>query len=233
MSSDEMKQAAGRAAVDRYLQSGMYVGLGTGSTAIWSIRRIGELLRAGTLTGILGVPTSFQSMMAGEEEGIPLRSLNDPEIDGKLDIVFDGADEVDEHRHLTKGGGGALLREKILATAAKQLIIVIDEGKRVTHLSTRHPIPVEVIPDGRRFVTHELERLGAQIEIRMAERKMGPVVTDNGNILLDIRFEPGMDAPGMEAAIKGIPGVVENGLFTRLNPTVLVGREDGTMETLG
>jgi len=231
MDIDEVKAAVGKQAVSRYVKSGMKLGLGTGSTAVWAIRRIGELLSDGSLTDIRGVATSSQSVMEAQKQRIPLRSLNDPEIDGALDLTIDGADQVDDALRVTKGGGGALLVEKIIAYASDQVVFVVDEGKVVEHLGLSFPVPVEVVPEARVSVTHAMEDLGAQVEVRMALRKMGPVITDNGNILLDLHFDSPFDVVKMESELNLIPGVVENGLFTRCSPAVLVGKIDGTIQT--
>jgi len=231
MDIDEVKAEVGKQAVSRYVKSGMKLGLGTGSTAVWAIRRIGELLSRGSLTDIRGVATSSQSVMEAQKQRIPLRSLNDPEIAGALDLTIDGADQVDDKLRVTKGGGGALLVEKIIAYASDQVVFVVDEGKVVEQLGLSFPVPVEVVPEARVSVTRAMEDLGARVEVRMAVRKMGPVITDNGNILLDLHFDSPFDVVKMESELNLIPGVVENGLFTRCSPAVLVGRKDGTIQT--
>lgn len=231
MSSLEGKKAAGRAAAQR-VQSGMKVGMGTGSTAIWAIRGVGELMAAGELSGITGVATSSQSEMECQKLGIPLRSMNDPEIDGSLDLTIDGADEVDPAHNLTKGGGGALLIEKIVAYASASMIVVVDESKLADNLGLVFPVPLEVLPLARVPVMRALEKMGGRPEVRMAERKMGAVITDNGNIIVDVRFDEPFDPVEMEARLGTVPGILGNGLFTRVKPTVLVGRKDGSVAEL-
>ncbi|MFW6293751.1 MAG: ribose-5-phosphate isomerase RpiA [Spirochaetota bacterium] len=239
MAHDEGKRAAGFAAIHRYVQSGMKVGMGTGSTAVWAIRRIGEKLADGELTGIIGVATSSQAELECHALGIPLRSMNDPEIDGRLDLTIDGADEIDPERRLVKGGGGALLIEKIVAYASDRFVVVADRSKLVEHLGLAFAVPLEVLPLARVPVlnalreTPALRELGAEPTVRLAERKMGAVITDNGNILVDVRFREPMDPVAMEVVLSRIPGVLANGLFTRVVPTVLVGEPDGAVTEFG
>ena len=230
-----VKEIAGRAAVDALVKSGMKLGLGTGSTAITAVRYIGALLAEGKLSGILAVPTSFQTSIECEKMGIPLYSLNSREINAKLDLTIDGADEVDGENRLIKGGGGALLTEKIAAYASASYAIVVDESKIVENLGVKFPVPVEVVSEARISVTLALEKLGAEVNLRQALRKAGPVITDHGNLLLDIRFAKAPDPVLMEREINLIPGVVENGFFTgpsdrTLRPVVFIARADGTVK---
>ena len=226
----KMKEAAGRAAVDALVKSGMKLGLGTGSTAIHAIRRVGELLSRGLLRDVSAFPTSFQSEIECERLGIPVYPLNSRELSGGLDITIDGADEVDPRHHVIKGGGGALLVEKIAAYASAAYAITVDESKLVDHLGTGFPVPVEVIPEARLTVVRAIEKLGAQAALREALRKAGPVITEHGNLLLDVRFTEPVDPAAMEQAINQIPGVVENGFFTRIRPAVYIARAGGTVE---
>jgi ribose 5-phosphate isomerase A len=232
MNQDELKVLVGGHAVDTYVESGMKIGLGTGSTAVWAVRRLGELLKEGTLSDILAVATSSQTIIECHNLGIPLRSIGDPEIDGELDVTIDGADEVDSSLCCTKGGGGALLIEKIVAYASKRFIVVVDESKIVQDLGLTFPIPTEVVPEARVPAARRMEKLGAAVEVRMAVRKMGAVITDNGNYLLDLSFTKPFDPSEYETLLNDIPGVVENGLFTRIRPVVLVGKKDGTVSVL-
>lgn len=232
MGNDETKRAAGYAAADRYVSSNMKVGMGTGSTAVWAIRRIGERLADGSIDNVVGVATSSQAELECHELGIPLRSLNDPQIGGRLDLVIDGADEVDPDRRLVKGGGGALLVEKVVAYNADRVVIVVDESKLVDHLGMAFPVPVEVLPFARVAVLAALRGLGGEPAVRVAERKMGAVITDNGNLVVDVGFSEPFDPLAMEAELAMIPGVLGNGLFTRVEPIVVVGHADGSVGEL-
>ncbi|GHU87275.1 ribose-5-phosphate isomerase A [Spirochaetia bacterium] len=230
MDQQKMKELAGNGAVDALVKSNMKLGLGTGSTAIHVTRRIGALMAEGKLTGIRAFATSFQTVLECEKWGIPLYSLNAPELGGKLDLTIDGADEIDPENRLVKGGGGALLIEKIAAYASAAYVMVADESKLVEHLGLKFPVPVEVIPEARLPVSLELEKLGAEVFLREAVRKAGPVITEHGNLLLDIRFKEQIDPEQLEAELNHIPGVVENGFFTRIRPTVFISHADGKLE---
>lgn len=232
MDETDIKRLAGRTAAERYTRSGMKIGMGTGSTAVWAIRRIGELIEEGSLTDIVGVPTSSQSEIECERAGIPVRTMNDRYIDGKLDLTIDGADEVDRVKALTKGGGGALLIEKVCAYNSDRVVIVVGDGKVVQRLGDTFPIPLEVIPAARIPVTRALERLGFEVRLREAQRKMGAVITDNGNMLLDVRVPHERPARELEELFASIPGIAESGVFSHLDPIVLVAKSDGSVETL-
>ena len=230
-----MKELVAREAVEALVKSGMKLGLGSGSTAILAVRYIGSLLSEGKLKDILAVPTSIQTSMECEKLGIPLYTLNSKAIDGLLDLTIDGADEVDNNNRLVKGGGGALLPEKIVAYSSASYAIVVDQSKIVESLGLCFPVPVEVIPMARVSVTLALQKLGAEVVLRDAKRKAGPVITDQGNILLDIRFNEKVDPVVMEAKINNLPGVVENGFFTGpqdrlLRPIIFISHGDGTVE---
>jgi len=239
--SNRLKLAAGKAAVDEMVKSGMKLGLGTGSTAIHAVRRVGELLAQGVLRDICAFATSFQTEIECEKLKIPFYSLNSQELSSGLDLTIDGADEVDPKNRLIKGGGGAHLIEKLAAYASSVFAIIVDESKLTESLGTGFPVPVEVIPSARVQVTKGLEKLGADVILREAVRKAGPVITEHGNLILDIRFvSKGLqcipvDPSLMETEINQIPGVVENGFFTRNPPVVFIARSnaaccDGTIE---
>lgn len=178
------KQAVGQQAA-QLVTSGMVVGLGTGSTAAWMIQALGERLRRGEIQDIRGVPTSFQATVLARQAGIPLTSLDEVET---LDLAIDGADEVDPQKNLIKGGGAAHTREKIVDSLARELVVVVDESKLVERLGSRFPVPVEVLPMAVRPVMRALEKLGGQPELRMAVKKDGPVITDLGNMVVDVKF---------------------------------------------
>ncbi|MCS6781571.1 MAG: ribose-5-phosphate isomerase RpiA [Gloeomargarita sp. SKYBB_i_bin120] len=214
------KQAVGQQAA-QLVTSGMVVGLGTGSTAAWMIQALGERLRRGEIQDIRGVPTSFQATVLARQAGIPLTSLDEVET---LDLAIDGADEVDPQKNLIKGGGAAHTREKIVDSLARELVVVVDESKLVERLGSRFPVPVEVLPMAVRPVMRALEKLGGQPELRMAVKKDGPVITDLGNMVVDVKFAAIPDPAALEARINNIPGVVENGLFVGLAGRVLIGR---------
>jgi ribose 5-phosphate isomerase A len=237
MEQKEIKEMVSRKAVEALVTSGMKLGLGTGSTTVHAVAHIGALMARGELKNILAVPTSFQTVIECEKWGIPLFTLNSKEIGGRLDLTIDGADEVDPRKRLVKGGGGALLVEKIVAYASASYGIVVDESKTVDNLGLQFPVPLEVIPEARRPVTLALERMGAGVTLREAVRKAGPVITEHGNLLLDIRFKSPVDPRVLEAELNRIPGVVENGFFTgpaegELKTTVFIGCRDGSLKTL-
>ncbi|MDQ6887156.1 MAG: ribose-5-phosphate isomerase RpiA [Gemmatimonadota bacterium] len=205
------------------VESGMVVGLGTGSTAIFAIRRISELLASGTLRDITGVPTSAASASAAQRLGVPLL---DREWAGAIDITIDGADEVDPSLDLIKGGGGALLREKIVAQSSRREVIVVDETKLSPRLGTWWPVPVEVIPFGWRAQSEFVASLGAVVSLR-ANVEGQPVETDNGNYVLDCAFGPIADVPALAERLAGRAGIVEHGLFVGLATDLIVAREGG------
>lgn len=219
-----MKQEVGRAAAAQ-VKSGTIVGLGTGSTTAFAIQFIGERLASGELKDIKGIPTSFQASVLAKQHGIPLTTLD--EVD-HIDIAIDGADEVDPQMNLIKGGGAAHTREKVVDGLAERFVVVVDSSKLSDKLGTLFALPVEVLPMAVAPVTRALEKLGGTVELRMGVNKDGPVITDQGNMVLDVKFS-GIDNPAeMEKTINNIPGVLENGLFVGLASEVLVGNvKDG------
>jgi ribose 5-phosphate isomerase A len=214
MANDQEKEAAARASL-RFVKSGQIVGLGTGSTAAYFIRLLGEQVKNGLK--IRGIPTSDRSGEQAASLGIPLTTLDEcPEID----VTVDGADEVDPELRLIKGGGGALLREKIVASATRQLVIIADETKRVPVLG-RFPLPVEVIKFAQAVVQKKIEALGAMVSLRKeADGKL--YLTDENNHILDCRFEQIPDADNLARQLSDMPGVVEHGLFIDMASIVLV-----------
>ena len=226
----DIKKALGVQAVDQFVQDGMRVGLGTGSTAIWAVRRVAARLSEGSLHGIRAVVTSLQTELEARQLGIPIFTLNDAAIESTLDLTIDGADEIDPAYNLIKGGGGALLLEKIIAYASRRLLIIAGESKLNARLGTLFPIPVEVVADAIAPVSRRIREMGGEASLRMGVRKAGPVVTDLGNLLLDVTFRSAIDARRMEDDLKVIPGVLENGLFTKNRPELLIGRSEGHID---
>ena len=216
----QMKQAVAEAAVAQ-IRDGMVVGLGSGSTAALMIQGLGARLAAGQLHDIVGVTTSFQGEVLAAELGIPLRALN--AID-RIDLAIDGADEVDPSFQLIKGGGACHVQEKLVADRAERFIVVVDSTKLVQRLNLDFLLPVEVLPGAWVQVQSRLKSMGGVAELRMATRKAGPVVTDQGNLVLDVRFESGISDPiALERDINNLPGVLENGLFVNLADEVRAG----------
>ena len=240
LSQNEQKVLVATTAVNTLYErglifSGMKIGLGTGSTAMPAVKRLAELIAEGKLKDVKAVPTSFQTTLACEELKIPVFSLSSSEIGGKLDLAIDGADEISAENHLIKGGGAAHLKEKLVEYNAEKLVIIADESKTVEDLGTVFPLPVEVIPEARLSVMQALELLGAKCKIREGVKKAGPVVSDNGNLIVDCLWEK-VDGKSpinpmiLEDEINKITGVVENGFFTKKVPLVFIGKADGTVE---
>jgi ribose 5-phosphate isomerase A len=215
---EKAKRAAGYRAAEM-VDEGMVVGLGTGSTVYFTIERLSERVRDGL--HITGIPTSFQTALRAKEAQIPLTTLD---VNPVIDIAIDGADEVDQKLRLIKGRGAAHLREKCVAAAARHFVVVVDEKKLVKKLGGA-AVPVEVIPFAVMPVISQLRGLGCDPVIREAVRKDGPVITDNGNFIVDCRFADIKNPDKLEAAIALIPGVVESGLFCGFvkKTTVIVG----------
>jgi ribose 5-phosphate isomerase A len=214
-----MKQEVGRAAAN-LVQSDSVVGLGTGSTTAYAIQYIGERLQSGEISNIVGVPTSFQAQVLARKYGIPLTTLD---VIDKMDIAIDGADEVDPAKNLIKGGGAAHTQEKIVDSLADTFVVVVDGGKLVDKLGSTFLLPVEVLPMAMTPVMRKLASLGGQPQLRMGIKKAGPVVTDQGNLVIDVKFESIDDPAGLETTINNIPGVLENGLFVGVADIILVG----------
>ena len=216
------KRSAALKAVE-YVEPGMIIGLGSGSTAVYAVREIARKLGEGELDGILGVPTSMQVEQEARELGIPLTTLDEHP---HLDLTIDGADEVDPQLELIKGGGGALLREKIVAQASLREIIVVDETKLSDSLGTRFALPIEVLQFGRAPETEFLESLGASVVLR--ENSGGePIVTDQGNWILDAEFGPIGDPSTLSDRLDRRAAVAAHGLFIGLATDLIVGGEDG------
>ncbi len=213
------KMAALRAAHE--IRDGDVVGLGTGSTAHYFIRELGRRVLEEELD-VMGIPTSYQSMFLASSSGIRITGLSEHDPD----VAVDGADEVDPQLNLIKGGGAAHTLEKIVDSAAERFIVIVDESKLVDRLGA-FPLPVEVIPAACRQVMETLESMGADVSIRSCEGKDGPVVTDNGNFVLDASFGVIHEPGDLEVRLNSIPGVVENGIFSGLADMVIAGTSDG------
>ena len=220
---EDAKRRAAEEAV-KHVEDGQVIGLGSGSTAAYAIRLLGERLRGGELRDILGIPTSLQAASEAVEAGIPLTTLEEHPI---VDVSIDGADQLDARLNLIKGGGAALLREKIVASCSKLYIIVADERKLARRLGENCPIPLEVHPMAVKPIMRRLEELGARASLRMARGKVGPVVTDNGNLIIDADFGPVEDPEELDGRLRVIPGVLETGLFLGYADLAYIGTRSG------
>lgn len=224
--TDSAKDMVGRAAAD-LVEDGMVIGLGTGSTAAFLVRALAQRLQSG-LRIVGAVPTSQETAHLAASLNLPLVSLEQYPV---LDLAIDGADEIDPHLNLIKGGGGALLREKIVATAARRFVVIGDSSKLVPRLGTHFALPVEVVPFALSLVQRHLEALGARVQPRMHEQQL--FVTDNQNYILDCRFPNGISDPALlQTRIRAIVGVVEHGLFLGIAQQALVAGPDG-LKTYG
>ena len=235
LSQSEQKILVANTAVDTLIEKGlifdgMKIGLGTGSTAMPAVKRLAEHIKNGELKDIKAVVTSFQTQNACQDYGIPVYSMNDRIIGGQLDLAIDGADEVDPDCNCIKGGGAAHVREKIVEYNSKIFVVIADSSKAVSTIGTKFPVPVEIIGEAREPVTNALKKLGANPVLREGVRKCGPVITDNGNQILDCTWEKPINVPEMELKINSIVGVVETGLFTQNKPIVFISKEDGSVE---
>ena len=223
------KKKAGYAAVDEFITDGMIVGIGSGSTVVYAVERLVERVKMEKLK-ITCIPTSFQSTQLIVEGGLTLGDLSqNPEID----VDIDGADEVDQHLHLIKGGGGCQVQEKIIASASKKLVIIADYRKDAQTLGEKWKkgIPIEVIPMAYVPIMNKLSKMGGKSVLRMAKNKAGPVISDNGNFILDADFGMISDPTTLNKEITMITGVVETGLFTNMAVKAFFGQADGTITT--
>jgi len=223
MHSIDPKKLAAEKAVE-FIRDGMMVGLGTGTTAYWAIQGIGARVKEGLK--VKAVSSSDRSSSLAKELGIPLLDINS--IPG-IDITIDGADEVDGEKNLIKGGGGALLREKILAIHTRQYIIVVDESKMVKQLG-QFPLPVEIVHFASSLTVKRIEALGCQANLRKKDGK--EFISDNGNLIVDCKFGNIRDAPSLNQQLHSIAGVLETGLFVGFSPTIIVGQSNGNIEVI-
>jgi len=220
---EEAKRKAASEAV-KHVKENFIVGLGSGSTAAYAIEALGGRIKRENLN-ILGIPTSYQAFLLAVKQKIALTTLEEHPI---INLAIDGADQIDADLNLIKGMGGALAREKIVASASKQNIIIADEGKKVKVLGENdHPVPIEVLPFAISLVKRRIEEIGGKPLLREGKGKVGPVITDNGNVVIDSSFGH-IDKPAeLEKRLKMIPGVVETGLFVGLADIVYLGTSSG------
>jgi ribose 5-phosphate isomerase A len=221
MANDQEKEAVGRASL-RFVRDGNILGLGTGSTAAYAVRGLGEMVRNGL--NVRCIPTSVNTQKLAAELGIPLTTLDEVQ---QIDVTIDGADEFDPHLNLTKGGGGALLREKIIASASKMVVIITDSSKQVATLG-KFPLPVEVIPFAQALISKKISALGATVTLRQRDGKT--FVTDEGHHILDCHFGQIPDPPALARTLSDMPGIVEHGLFIGMASVVLLAKDGQVQE---
>lgn len=214
------KMAAVEAA--KHVKTGFVVGLGSGTTVAYAFQELGKRIKRSRLR-ILGVPTSHQAFLFAVKHGIPTTTLDEHP---QLDVTIDGADQVDENLNMIKGMGGALAREKIVASASKMNVIVVDEAKLTKKLGINQPVPIEVMPFALSPAAESTRALHGKPVLREAEKKLGPVVTDNGNFILDVDFGPINNPKELNQKLKSIPGIVETGLFIGMASVVYVGGKE-------
>ena len=216
---EEAKKRAALEAV-KHVKDGFIVGLGSGSTAAYAIDALGERIKRESMS-ILGIPTSYQAFLLAIKHGITVTTLEEYPV---IDVTIDGADQIDAKLNLIKGMGGALTREKIVASASKQNIIIADESKKVKVLGENdHPVPIEVLPFAISLVKRRIEEIGGKPILREGKGKVGPVITDNGNVIIDASFGPIEKPAALEKRLKMITGVVETGLFVGLADIAYIG----------
>lgn len=216
---DALKHAAAAAALD-LIPSHVVLGLGSGSTLAFFLALLGERVRAGALQ-VVGVPTSYQTRLFARQHGIPIQDAIDVD---HIDVAIDGADEVDPSGNLIKGAGGAHVLEKLVAACADRFVVIADESKLVQTLGERFPVPVEVIAPAVPFVLRRLQELGGTPTLRNGVKKLGPVVSDLGNLIIDVHFGPIQDAAWLNHELNSIPGMVGHGLFLNMTHDVIVAK---------
>lgn len=221
-----IKEAKRNAALEavKHVKDNFVIGLGSGSTAAYAIEQIGNRIKREKIH-VSAVPTSYQTFMLAVKHGIPITTLEEHPT---LDLTIDGADQIDDELNLIKGMGGALTREKIVASASKKLVIVADERKKVKFLGeNNHPVPIEAIPFATPIVMHKIKEMGGKPFLRESNKKVGPVITDNGNIIVDVNFGLVHEPAELNHKLKGIPGVVETGLFVKMADLIYLGERAG------
>ncbi len=219
---DQYKQQAARSAVE-FINDGMIVGLGHGSTALFAVEEVAGMIRGGKLKNIVGVACSVYTDDTARKLGIPMKSLNEVSA---IDLVIDGADEIDRHLNMIKGGGGAMLREKMVAELSRRRVYIADESKLSSRIGTLRHVPVEVVPLGWKSVVPYLESLGAKVTLRCSTDGK-PAMTDQGNYILDSNFGPIEKPDELSIKLKGKAGIVEHGLFLNLATDVIVAGPKG------
>ena len=229
LKGEELEEAKRNAALRsvEHVKDGFVVGLGSGSTTAHAIEEMGRRVENEELK-ILGVPTSYQAFLLAVQHGIQITTL---EEHPSLDLAIDGADQIDDHLNLIKGRGGALAREKIVAAASEKLIIIADETKKVKRLGENdQAVPLEVLPMAAAFVMRKTKEYDGNPSLRESSGKVGPLITDNGNVIVDVVFGPVDEPAKLEGKLKLIPGVVETGLFVDLADLVYIGKSSGVEE---
>jgi len=208
----------------KHVKDNFVIGLGSGSTAAYAIEEIGNRIKREKIR-VSAVPTSYQAFMLAVKHGISITTLEEHSI---LDLTIDGADQIDNELNLIKGMGGALTREKIVASASKKLVIVADERKKVKFLGENNqPVPIEAIPFATPIVMHKITEMGGKTFLRESNKKVGPVITDNGNIIVDVNFGLVHEPAELNHKLRGIPGVVETGLFVKMADLIYLGERAG------
>jgi ribose 5-phosphate isomerase A len=226
LSQDPITAQKQKAAVEavKHVSDGFIVGLGSGSTAAYAIEAIGERMKTENIS-VMGIPSSYQAFQVAVDNKIPITTLEEHPV---IDVTIDGADQLTPELYLIKGGGAALAREKIVAFASKLNVIIADQKKKVPFLGANGQfVPVEVIPFGTSPVKQKIVEMGGKVTIREAKGKLGPIITDNGNVVLDVVFGEIKKPKEVAVAVKMIPGVVETGFFTGLTDVAYVGTDSG------